>query len=215
MARHNRRDDIVKAAERLFTSRRFHEVTLDDVIHAAGVGKGTLYRHFKDKDDLFMQTAMAGFDELCSLLERVPAGNGPFPGQLLNACERVSEFFRKRRPLFQMMQGQERHMHWCKGPVRGMWMVHRKKAGSAVADLLRRGIEQGAIRGDVPTEALASILLGMLRTHARDMEGSLGETYGLGTVVDLFLRGAGTNASGPVAAGRLLPGAATDGGDRT
>ncbi|NJL30924.1 MAG: TetR/AcrR family transcriptional regulator, partial [Phycisphaerales bacterium] len=31
---------------------------------AAGVGKGTIYRYFKDKDDLFFSTAAQGFEDL-------------------------------------------------------------------------------------------------------------------------------------------------------
>ena len=44
---------IMEAAERLFTSRRFHEITLEEVAQAAKVGKGTIYL-----DDLEILTEM-------------------------------------------------------------------------------------------------------------------------------------------------------------
>ena len=46
-------DRILMAAARLFAGRRFHEVRMEDIADAAGFGKGTLYRYFKDKEELF------------------------------------------------------------------------------------------------------------------------------------------------------------------
>ncbi len=66
----DKRQQIMLAAERLFLGRPFHEVTTDQVAHEAHVGKGTIYRYFKSKDDLFFETAHRGFDELCELLHR-------------------------------------------------------------------------------------------------------------------------------------------------
>ncbi|RPI59812.1 MAG: TetR/AcrR family transcriptional regulator, partial [Planctomycetaceae bacterium] len=65
----DKRLQIMQAAEKLFTSRRFHEVTTDDIAKSAHVGKGTIYNYFKDKDDMFFQMATNGFDELCDLLQ--------------------------------------------------------------------------------------------------------------------------------------------------
>lgn len=43
---------VLAAAERLFAARGVDAVSMDDVARAAGVGKGTLYRRFKDKSGL-------------------------------------------------------------------------------------------------------------------------------------------------------------------
>jgi len=53
MEKESKRQRILRAAEKLFTSQRFDEVTTDDIMHAAGVGKSTIYRYFKGKDDIF------------------------------------------------------------------------------------------------------------------------------------------------------------------
>jgi AcrR family transcriptional regulator len=47
-------DKILSAAARLFATHRFHEARMDDIACAAGVGKGTLYRYFKDKEELYL-----------------------------------------------------------------------------------------------------------------------------------------------------------------
>jgi hypothetical protein len=104
-----------------------------------------------------------------------------------------------------MMQSEEYRMHWCKGELRSLWTIRRKRMASAIADILRRGVKEGAIRQDVPAEVLAGFLLGMLRMHARDLAEARGVSRSLGIVVDLFLRGAGGTAQRSEAVARPVP----------
>jgi AcrR family transcriptional regulator len=45
---------ILAAAAQLFASHHFHQARMEDIAELAGVGKGTLYRYFKDKEELYM-----------------------------------------------------------------------------------------------------------------------------------------------------------------
>lgn len=191
MARRNRREQIMQAVEKLFTSRRFHEITLDDVAQAAGVGKGTIYRYFQDKDDLFFQTATSGFDDLCDLLGRKVPENTTFAEQLSSACEQIGRFFKRRRQLFQMMQAEEDRIYWFTGTIRDRWTEKRQNLVSAVAEIMRKGVGEGKVRTDIPAEILANFFLGMLRTRARDLTNTPGVTQRHELLVDLFCRGAG------------------------
>ena len=47
------KEKILVAAAQLFGTQRFHEVRMDDIADVAAVGKGTLYRYFEDKEDLY------------------------------------------------------------------------------------------------------------------------------------------------------------------
>src|ERR1035437_5473847 len=120
MTRIDKRQHIMQAAEKLFTSRQFHEVTTDDVAAAANVGKGTIYRYFQDKDDLLFQITTNGIDELCDLLQHrleVPKGAG-FSERLLAACRQVRLFFQRRRQLLRMMEEENGRIAWCQGDLR-------------------------------------------------------------------------------------------------
>src|SRR5664279_2077433 len=48
-----RRQAIVDAALEEFISRGFTATRLDDIAKRAGVAKGTIYLHFKDKESMF------------------------------------------------------------------------------------------------------------------------------------------------------------------
>jgi AcrR family transcriptional regulator len=41
---------ILEASYNLFTEKGYHETTIDDIAHAAKVGKGTIYNYFTDKE---------------------------------------------------------------------------------------------------------------------------------------------------------------------
>jgi AcrR family transcriptional regulator len=47
-------EKILCGAARLFATHRFHEARMEDIAAAAEVGKGTLYRYFKDKEELYL-----------------------------------------------------------------------------------------------------------------------------------------------------------------
>ncbi len=189
-----KRAAIMQAAEHLFTSRRLHEITLDEVAETAGVGKGTIYRYFQDKDDLFFQTATAGFDDLCQLLRRKAPQSLTFDRQLLAACKHIAAFHEQRRQLFGMMQAEENRMHWFRGDLRRRWQERRRALVAALAEIVRRGVAAGEVRRDVAPEVLAGFLLGMLRTQARDLPETLAAPAPHRLVTELFRNGARTNA---------------------
>ncbi|MGA2265054.1 MAG: TetR/AcrR family transcriptional regulator [Phycisphaerae bacterium] len=199
MTNSDKRQQIMQAAERLFLGKRFHEVTTDEVAREAHVGKGTIYRHFKTKDELFFETAHNGFDELCDLIRRRVPPTAPFAQQVLSTCVAISGFFQKRRKLFGMMQAQDNRMAGLKGRLREKWLQKRQTLIQAVAEILSRGACQGHIRTDVPPEVLASFLLGALRTREIDLRQAPQESRRYELVVELFLRGASANG------GALLP----------
>jgi AcrR family transcriptional regulator len=64
-----RRQAILEAALTVFTSEGFAAAKLDDVAEKAGVAKGTIYLHFKDKQDLFEQMVREAVSPVIARLE--------------------------------------------------------------------------------------------------------------------------------------------------
>src|SRR5512135_3473482 len=63
------REAILAAAERVFTRRDYHEVQMDDVAAACGVGKGTLYRYYRSKRELYLAVTFDGIVRLRAEIE--------------------------------------------------------------------------------------------------------------------------------------------------
>jgi AcrR family transcriptional regulator len=186
----DKRETIMKAAERLFTSRRFHEITMDHVAAAAGVAKGTLYGHFRDKEDLFFQTCATGFDELCAVVEAASPQDAPFEQRLVATCRRISQFVDRRRELMRLMQAEENRLSCCKGGMHDLWMEKRANLVAAIEKILAKGAADGILRSDVSLEVLANVLLGMLRTRDRRLANAPPSMRRHEVIVELFCRGA-------------------------
>ncbi|MEW6359931.1 MAG: TetR/AcrR family transcriptional regulator [Planctomycetota bacterium] len=201
MPQEQKRRQIMQAAEKLFVSRRFHEITLDEVARRAQVGKGTIYLYFKDKDDLFFQTALAGFDDLCNLLaEKIPA-NAPFEEQLNVASLQISSYFQRRRQVLRMIQAEDARMFWCKGEAKEAWKQKRQCVVDMVVTIMRHGVQEGKVRTDIPPQAMANILMEMLRMQAPYLANVPDAERHIHMLVDLFYRGAGwSGACAPASA---------------
>lgn len=62
---------ILESAEEHFAAKGFHETVVADIAEDAGVGKGTVYRHFGHKAELFGTLVERGSDELRKALEEI------------------------------------------------------------------------------------------------------------------------------------------------
>jgi AcrR family transcriptional regulator len=114
------------------------EAPLDEIARRAGVGIGTLYRHFPTRDALVEVIYAEHIDEVLAAAEEAADAESPWDG-LVAFLERVLEL-------------QARNL-----PLRGVFLRHstdaalaerRRRIQPALARLVARGREQGEVRGD-------------------------------------------------------------------
>ena len=70
------RERILEAAEATFTAEGV-SAPIDAVAQRAGVGVGTVYRHFPTKEALFEAIVTARLDELCETTRQLAEGDAP------------------------------------------------------------------------------------------------------------------------------------------
>jgi AcrR family transcriptional regulator len=70
-------EKVLAAAARLFATKGAHDVTMDDIAKAAGVGRGTLYRRFPDRASIAVALLDAHERELQDKLMHGPPPLGP------------------------------------------------------------------------------------------------------------------------------------------
>src|ERR1700748_3173583 len=71
-----RRAAIVDAAMEEFVARGFTATRIDDIARRAGVAKGTIYLHFKDKESMFEELVRTAIVPLVARLAAPPAPGG-------------------------------------------------------------------------------------------------------------------------------------------
>jgi AcrR family transcriptional regulator len=84
-----RRAAIIAAGLDEFTARGFAATRLDDVAKRAGVAKGTIYLHFKDKEALFQELVRTALVPVIGNLMAAPAAGG----SVRDVLERFAETF--------------------------------------------------------------------------------------------------------------------------
>jgi AcrR family transcriptional regulator len=95
---------IIDAAVQLFAERPFHEVRMEDIAVRAQVAKGTLYLHYKDKEDLFLGILNDGLNSLVERLEASLEAEMP-PEEKLLAMNRESfRYFERNHFFLEVMQ---------------------------------------------------------------------------------------------------------------
>jgi AcrR family transcriptional regulator len=81
------RERIVEVAREVFRERGY-DAPLDDIAKQAGVGPGTLYRHFPNRDALLDAVMQAWVDRVTEATDKALAHEGSAREFLLSWCER-------------------------------------------------------------------------------------------------------------------------------
>lgn len=66
-----RKNEILDAAARLFAQKGFDDTSVADIMNAVGIAKGTLYHHFKSKEDIMDALIERQMDNILSAARKV------------------------------------------------------------------------------------------------------------------------------------------------
>jgi AcrR family transcriptional regulator len=144
------RDALGDSLTALMQEKNFDEITVQDVLDRAGVGRSTFYVHYRDKDDLFLSD-VEDFLELCSTaLTR----HGASPKRLLP----VREFFTHIR------DAREFHAGLVKsGKVNDVWALARGFFARSIEERLKMaGVQIEPVQRSAHAYALAGSFFSLL-----------------------------------------------------
>ncbi|MCC3375972.1 TetR/AcrR family transcriptional regulator [Cohnella sp. REN36] len=85
----DRRKQVIEAASRSFAAFGYKATTMDQVAKAAGVGKGTIYTFFANKEELFEEILKDLIRELRAVAEETVNHTLPFADNLMQVLQRV------------------------------------------------------------------------------------------------------------------------------
>ena len=174
MANHAR---ILEAAQLLLAERGL-DIEVDEVAERAGVGVGTLYRHFANRDDLVRSIIAQTLASLWDRLQAAAVIEDPAEAlrQITLACAIDESFFAV-----------------CQDP-RSAKLLDDVKANSRnimdelndlIAGIVRRGIQAGAFRPDIDPQIAAAAILGSIGGVFKMLSGARPSSELVSALVDL------------------------------
>jgi AcrR family transcriptional regulator len=147
----DRRQDILGAALDVFASEGFSAARLDDVAVKAGIAKGTIYLHFRDKQDLFEQLVMGVAEPLLARMREI-AAHGELPMDRLLAT--LFDMF--QREILATRRKEVLRLVIAEGPrfpaIAAFY--HREVLSKALA-IVRAIAERAAARGEIASATFA------------------------------------------------------------
>lgn len=99
--RESRRQIILDAAERVFGSKPFTQVTMREIAREAGISAASIYRYFPDQQSLFIEAFLQGADDIIATLDAITGTQGKNP--TLEAAEAFIQYLADNGHYFRMM----------------------------------------------------------------------------------------------------------------
>lgn len=134
-----KKQDIERAAIRLFARKGLASTTLKDIACEAGATEGALYRHYRSKNDMAWQLYCQELEAFTALLLPRLQADTPFFDRLADAVRFIYDFFRRQPDVFSFILLSQHNF-----PEHGLQSAQTNPYDMAAA-FLRRGMDEGAI----------------------------------------------------------------------
>jgi len=145
---------VLEAARRCM-ARKGLDAQIEEIARAAGVGVGTVYRHFPTKDDLVEALAMARFQRLAELAREALAEGDPWAGfeRFMRASAGIQS---EDRALSEVLTSRPETMTRAAESVDILGLV---------SQLMGRGQAAGVIRADADPRDVPMLMCALAGTH--------------------------------------------------
>jgi AcrR family transcriptional regulator len=189
MTKEESRRRILQAAFEAFAEKGYSQTSMDDIVRRSGLSKGTLYWHFKNKQELFLATVemvMKTWDEQLALLEKVA---GSAEDRIRSFFSEAGEVFDSNKNLIGLLVDAFFQSYQMEEAQYIMKDIYTQFVGH-IERIIQQGIDHGEFRAIDPHMAAVSLMAGgdgvsfyILFEPDWDMP------VALNTITDLILRG--------------------------
>lgn len=152
-----RQEEILDAAAKIFAERGYAATDLQVLADVLGVGKGTIYRYFPSKRELFLAAVDRGMHCLHEQIHAAKAGQDPLDGTL-QVVRAYLSYFDAHPELVELIIQERAVFRDRKKPT---YFEHRDATAGHRQQLMRGLIEQGRLR-DVPVERIIDVVNNLL-----------------------------------------------------
>lgn len=154
------RQAILRCAAEVFSERPFHEVLIEDLSGRLKMGKGTLYRYFASKEELYFATIVDGLQGMREAIDGALQQNIRLDRTIEALARTIIGYFWERSDFFVLLH---RHETKLEEGERAEWQKGREEVVAMVSERLAREMRFTGADGVNPRLA-AEMLFGMIRS---------------------------------------------------
>lgn len=159
-----RREEIMAAAERLFFTKGIENTTMDDVAVEAELSKGTLYLYFKSKEEIHWEITQRHMKKVMMDMKQLMDPSKNAVENLLTMARIFVDHFKEDHAeahsilFFQSCDLKTLNLD--------MDQINQSFVNDSpihmVTDYVKKGVEEGLLRDDIPVTALSATLWAQL-----------------------------------------------------
>ena len=149
-----RREEILDAATKLFAERGYADTDTQLLADQLKVGKGTLYRYFPSKRELFLAAADRGMRRLCDYIDQSIAEIHDPPERIAQVVRSYLAFFANHPELCELLIHERALFKDRKKPT---YIEYREANRERLRVLYRSYIAEGQVR-DMPVDRILDVL---------------------------------------------------------
>ncbi|MCM8785187.1 MAG: TetR/AcrR family transcriptional regulator [Candidatus Omnitrophica bacterium] len=140
----NKKNLIIKVAERLISKKGYSKTTVDEITKKAGIGKGTFYLYFKDKNDLFFSIIKQEFENLMLKIKDDVSDIDDFFERLKKGIEIYLSYFEKNYNFFRILLQEKPFIR--RKSFEQFWKDFFKRWGSFMKEGFDKQIKENKIK---------------------------------------------------------------------
>lgn len=137
-----KKEVIAEAAYELLSISPYETVTMDDIAHRAGCGKGTLYQYYANKDEILVNLVIRDLERLCGDIETQCADSPDTIAAMNNYIMLQYQFYLKNNQLFASWLRRRLEQSLPAEWVDQVDLCKQRKI-AMVAAIWARGVEEG------------------------------------------------------------------------
>jgi len=150
-----RETSILEAAKKVFLAKGLIAATIDDIAAEAELGKGTLYRHYRSKEDIMLAISEQATQELYVLYTKAATENGTGLEKVLSMMRGYYSFVIDNPAYFGFIAFFESPL-----PTTNAGVVYETTNATyeLFQTVLQQGITDGSMRTDLKADLMANTL---------------------------------------------------------
>jgi AcrR family transcriptional regulator len=200
------RQELVRAARRVFEKKGYHEARVADIVAEAGLAHGSFYTYFSSKREVFEEIRILMGNLVNEAVEPSPArSNGNSVEALAQSNRRYLDMYRENSTMYAILE----QTAMSDPDIHEARLAGRRGAVQRVAASIKRWQARGVADPDVDPEIMAAAMLSML-TNTAYWQFAGGDSYDddqvLKTLNMVWTRAVGLRSEPGPEAGRRVDG---------